>query len=54
MAHILLTTLILFLAGAAGASGQRFSVASFKVLPNDVSAFIDPVRDLNDEDCGLL
>ena len=33
---------------------QRFSVASFKFLPNDVSAFINPVRDLNDEDCGLI
>lgn len=33
---------------------QRFSVASFKALPNDVSAFINPVRDLNDEDCGLI
>ncbi len=33
---------------------QQFKVASFKVLPNDVSAFIDPVRDLNDDDCGLV
>ena len=33
---------------------QQFQVASFRQLPNDVSAFINPVRDLNDEDCGLL
>ena len=33
---------------------QDFSVASFRDLPNDVSAFINPVRDLNDEDCALL
>ena len=33
---------------------QRFSVASFRPLPNDVTAFINPVRDLNDEDCGLI
>ncbi len=33
---------------------QQFSVVSFKVLPNDVSAFINPVRDLNDDDCGLI
>lgn len=33
---------------------QQFSVESFRVLSNDVSAFINPVRDLNDEDCALL
>lgn len=33
---------------------QKFSVKSFRVLPNDVSAFIEPVRDLNDEDCALI
>lgn len=33
---------------------QEFSVASFRVLPNDVSAFINEVRDLNDEACALI
>ncbi len=33
---------------------QEFSVASFQVLPNDVSAFIHHVRDLNDEACALI
>ena len=33
---------------------QEFSVASFHVLPNDVSAFINNVRDLNDEACALI
>ena len=33
---------------------QEFSVASFQVLPNDVSAFIDNIRDLNDEACALI
>ncbi len=33
---------------------QEFSVASFRQLPNDVSAFIQPVRDLNDEACALI
>lgn len=33
---------------------REFQVASFRTLPNDVSAFINPVRDLNDEDCALL
>lgn len=35
-------------------SAQNFSVASFRLLPNDVSAFIDNVRDLNDEACALM
>ena len=35
-------------------SSQDFSVASFRLLPNDVSAFIDNVRDLNDEACALM
>ena len=35
-------------------SAQDFSVASFRLLPNDVSAFIDNVRDLNDEACALM
>lgn len=46
--------LLLLLMGTSEAWAQRFSVASFRQLPNDVSAFIDPVRDLNDEDCGLV
>ncbi len=33
---------------------QEFTVASFRLLPNDVSAFIHPVRDLNDEACALI
>lgn len=33
---------------------QEFSVASSQVLPNDVSAFINNVRDLNDEACALI
>ncbi|MDE6271042.1 MAG: hypothetical protein K2M12_09355 [Muribaculaceae bacterium] len=53
MIHILLCA-VLFLAAVPEMWAQRFSVASFKVLPNDVSAFIEPVRDLNDEDCGLV
>ncbi len=33
---------------------QQFNVTEFRVLPNDVSAFITPVRDLNGEACALL
>ena len=35
-------------------AAQKFSVESFRVLPNDVSAFIDPVKDLNGDDCALI
>lgn len=36
------------------AAAQTFAVDTFKVLPNDVSAFISSVRDLNDEACALV
>lgn len=51
-AYTLLFAIILM--AAFPVCAQQFSVASFRVLPNDVSAFINPVRDLNDEDCGLV
>ena len=51
---MLLAALIFVLASPGTAAAQRFKVESFRVLPNDVSAFINPVRDLNDEDCGLV
>lgn len=50
----LLLTLMLCMAGCGTALAQQFSVTKFRVLPNDVSAFITPVRDLNDEACALL
>ncbi len=52
--RFMLVPLIIFLSAVSDAAAQRFSVSSFRQLPNDVSAFINPVRDLNDEDCGLL
>lgn len=36
------------------ADTMKFSVAGFKLLPNDVSAFITPVRDLNNDACALI
>ena len=33
---------------------QQFSVQSFRQLPNDISAYIQPVKDLNDEACALI
>ena len=52
--RFLLVLLIFILAGTSYTAAQRFSVSSFRQLPSDVSAFINPVRDLNDEDCGLV
>ena len=36
------------------AAAQQFSVKTFRQLPNDISAYIAPVRDLNDEACALI
>lgn len=41
-------------ADAPASADSTFSVESFRQLPTDVSAFIDAVRDLNDEACALL
>lgn len=35
-------------------SDSTFTVESFRPLPNDVSAFVDAVRDLNGEACALV
>ena len=44
-----------FLCLAGGlAHAQEFSVRTFRMLPNDISAYIDPVRDLNGEACALV
>ena len=38
----------------APSGGTHFRVSGFRVLPNDVSAFISPVRDLNGDACALV
>lgn len=35
-------------------TAQQFSIRTFRLLPNDISAYIDPVRDLNQEACALI
>lgn len=52
--NALIVAVIIVVAWSYELMAQSFSVESFRVLPNDVSAFINPVRDLNDEDCGLI
>lgn len=48
----ILTTVTLFIFSTMHA--QQFSVQSFRQLPNDISAYIQPVKDLNDEACALI
>lgn len=33
---------------------QRFVIKNFRSLPNDISAYISPIRDLNGEACALI
>ena len=47
-------TLLLCVLGLAPAGAQQFGVKAFRPLPNDISAYISPVRDLNGEACALL
>lgn len=54
ISYLLLVSLIMSVAGTPALLAQRFTVESFRALPNDVSAFINPVKDLNDEGCGLI
>lgn len=46
--------IVLVLLTCTGAAAQKFSVASFRNLPNDVTAFINPINDLNGEGCALV
>ena len=48
----ILTTVMLLIFSTMYA--QQFSVQSFRQLPNDISAYIQPVKDLNDEACALI
>lgn len=46
--------IFLFSIPASRMKAQKFNVSEFRMLPNDISAFINPVRDLNGDDCALL
>ena len=52
MGKIILIILLCFLGRSLDA--QEFKVHSFRCLPNDITAWVDPVRDLNDEACALI
>ena len=53
-ARLLLATVCLWLCAYGRTWAQEFAVSSFRLLPNDVSAFVNTVRDLNDEACALV
>lgn len=45
---------VVAIVAAQSVLAQKFKVASFRVLANDVSAFVNPVSDLNDDACALI
>lgn len=51
---VIIISIIFLSACSSILHAQKYSVSSFKILTNDVSAFIEPIRDLNDEDCALI
>ena len=53
-ARPLLLALCLWLLCGGSARSQEFTVSSFRLMPNDASAFVNSVRDLNDEACALV
>ena len=54
MKHLIQLILLIGIIFPSKLMAQEFSVASFRVLPNDVSAFINVVYDLNDDACALV
>lgn len=52
--HIRLLLTVLLLCFTFGAAAQQFSVKAFRQLPNDITAYIHPVTDLNEETCALI
>lgn len=50
----LVIIICMLLIAASGLYAQEYKVVSFRHLPNDVTAFMTPVRDNNDEACALI
>jgi hypothetical protein len=46
--------LVAVLLSCGSAFAQQFAVKSFRPLNNDISAYVNPVKDLNDEACALI
>ena len=45
---------ILFCLLAYGAGAQEFEARTIRLLQNDITAWVNPVKDLNDEACALI
>ena len=52
--HTGVVALFLMIYGCLPMNAQQFSVSSFRLLFNDISAYINPVKDLNQEACALI
>lgn len=50
----LLITIAVSFSFCVDAVAQDFKVRSFRQLPNDITAYINPIRDLNQEACALI
>lgn len=51
---MIIISAIAVLSFSVNLKAQKFSVSGFRILTNDVTAFIRPVSDLNNEDCALI
>lgn len=51
---VVMLCFILSFPGCCKAVAQQFTVKKFTTLPNDISAFVNPVHDLNGEACAVI
>lgn len=51
---VVLLCFILSFSGCRNAAAQQFTVKKFATLSNDISAFVNPVHDLNGEACAVI
>lgn len=52
--RILLTVVMWLISTTSLLKAQEFVVRTFRSLPNDITAYIQPVKDLNEEACALI
>ena len=52
--HKCIIGLFLMIFGCLSMNAQQFSVSNFRLLPNDITAYINQIKDLNQEACALI
>lgn len=52
--HKISVIVFLLIGSCLSMNAQQFSVSNFRLLPNDITAYINPVKDLNEEACALI